>query len=123
MRKDRGPTEHNPESALVALRDAQARGESDTPLWLVVEALGAARDEPEVLAFVMGRRRKSVEHAWGDNDYSYWAHFYPVAADPQQPEFLVTLERDGGVDAFVGLFPSREIALAALSRIGKYEML
>lgn len=118
MRHNRDPLIRDAASALAALRDAHSRGESDVPISLVTQALSIAQGEPEVLAFVMGRRRESVQHAWGDNDYSYWAHIYAVPADPQQPELLVTLESDGGVHAYVGLFSSRELALAALANIG-----
>ncbi len=99
-------------------------GKKGRPVDLVLRLLRTIDSDPEVLAFVNGlRSRGSVQRSWGDNDRSFWAHLYPTPRVAGGTELLVTLERDGGIDAFIGIFESRASALAALTAIGKYEVL
>jgi hypothetical protein len=108
---------------LAELKRIQA-GKKGRAVDLVLRVIRMIDSDPEVLAFVNGlRSRGSVQRSWGDNDRSFWAHLYPVPRAAGGTELLVTLERDGGVSAFIGIFDARESALTALASMGKYEEL
>jgi hypothetical protein len=91
---------------------------------LVRAALQASDDEPvEVLAFVKTKRRGSVAELWGDNGYSFWAHLYAIQTETHGLETLVTLEAEGAIRHFIGLFATKEVALRRLRSMGKYQLL
>src|SRR5215218_9191620 len=86
------------------LRHSPAGSGGET-VGLVVRALQLFHAEPnEVLAFVEGRHVRSVQREWGDNSRSYWAYFYHVPSSSSDSDVLLTLEADGGVADFLGIF-------------------
>lgn len=104
---------------LDALRQSPTRSSADK-IRIAIEILRFVDSGPyKILAFVRGRVR-SVQREWGDNGRSFWAHLYCVPPSSPGSEVLVTLEADGGIAEVVGLFPSHDAALSALTSKGKY---
>jgi hypothetical protein len=81
------------------------------------------REAYTVYAFVKSNDVSDVQDAWGEDTDSFFAHFYHITTSAAEPEVLLTLEREGGVDEFVGLFSTHEAAVSALAARGSFEAL